>query len=146
MEQAILKPVLQLIGRQKSMLDIQQLYLPMRKGGLGLLCLTAHNGLACKAGFIAAAAILSEGCKSLQQSLKGPAGDVLQEFWTQIHSTCTCKGNCAYHNIEQVTLKQGYTDAAAWTSACNIILTDRSVASSFPEKVPRSAIQQWHKN
>ena len=112
-EQAILKAVLQIIGRDKRMLDIEQLYLPMRKGGLGLLCLTAHNGLVCKAGFVAAAAlaqdILSEGCESLQP-FKGQSGDVLQELWTQVNSTCTCKDACACDGMEQVTLEQASTD------------------------------------
>jgi hypothetical protein len=69
-EHAITQAVLQIIGRDESDLDMEQLKLPLRKGGLGIQCLAASNGIVCKAGFLSAAALaqqaLVQGSKSLQ--------------------------------------------------------------------------------
>jgi hypothetical protein len=56
-EAAVLAAFLALIGRKEDDLDIEQLYLPLRKGGVGLLELTAHQGVVSKAGYLAAAAL-----------------------------------------------------------------------------------------
>jgi hypothetical protein len=86
-EQAIAQAMLQIIGRDASMLDMEQLLLPLRKGGLGIQCLTAAAGVVCKAGFVAAAVLtqqaLSEAPESLQP-FKGAAGQNLRQIWEQI--------------------------------------------------------------
>jgi hypothetical protein len=50
-EQAVLQSILQIVGREEIMLDTEQLQLPLRKGGLGLQCLTANDGLVAKPVF-----------------------------------------------------------------------------------------------
>jgi hypothetical protein len=44
-EAAVLTAFLSLIGRQEADLDVQQLYLPLCEGGVGLLCLTDSQGV-----------------------------------------------------------------------------------------------------
>jgi hypothetical protein len=56
-EAAVLASFLALVGRTEADLDVAQLYLPLRKGGVGLLELTAHQGVVSKAGYMAAAAL-----------------------------------------------------------------------------------------
>jgi hypothetical protein len=56
-EAAVLTDLLSLIGRQQAYLDTQQLYLPLCKGGLGLLCLTDSQGVVSRAGLLAAATL-----------------------------------------------------------------------------------------
>ena len=46
-QQAVRQAILQRLGRDENMLDIYQLTLPLRKGGLGLQCLTSQDGLEC---------------------------------------------------------------------------------------------------
>jgi hypothetical protein len=89
-EQAVMHAILQIIGRDESMLDSEQIMLPFRKGGLGLQCLTAKDDLVCKAGFIAAAALRQEAMAFLigmrvwyvapesLQPFKGESGVLLQ--------------------------------------------------------------------
>jgi len=108
-EQAILQAVLQIFGRQECMLDVDQLLLPLRKGGLGLHCLTANDGLLCKAGYLAAAALtqqaLAEGPDSLQP-FTGESGDKLKQVWEQVNTACTCKGACSCAQQEPRSLAE----------------------------------------
>ena len=50
-EQAVQAAVLSIIGRQECMLDVAQLRQPLRKGGLGLQCLSGNGGMVCKVGY-----------------------------------------------------------------------------------------------
>jgi hypothetical protein len=49
-EQATSNAILQIIGREESMRDMEQLRLPTKKGGVGTRHLTALDGSVCKAG------------------------------------------------------------------------------------------------
>ena len=110
-EQAIRQAVLQIIDWQECMLDVDQLLLPLRKGGLGLQCLTAYDGLACKAGYLAAAALtqqaLSEGPDSLQP-FTGESGGMLEQVWEEVNNACTCKGACACDQQEASSLADAF--------------------------------------
>ena len=66
------------------MLDPDHLTVPWRKGGLGLQCLTSQDGLVCKAGFVAAAALMQEALATTPESLqpfKGESGKLLPQVW-----------------------------------------------------------------
>jgi hypothetical protein len=49
-EHAISQAILQIIGRKESMVDMEQMWLPIKKGGLGIQYLTALDGIVCKTG------------------------------------------------------------------------------------------------
>jgi hypothetical protein len=98
-EQAILDAILRIIDRDASTVDVEQMRLPLRMGGLGLQCLTDKNGVACKAGFLAAAALTQDAVMSGAQSLhpfNGASGDQLSQVWHQVtaSSMCTELRNC----------------------------------------------------
>jgi hypothetical protein len=122
-EQAVMQSILQIVGRDESMLDTEQLQLPLRKGGLGLQCLTASDGLACKAGFIAAAALTQEAMATAPECLqpfRGESGVLLQQVWQQITATCTCKGICTCTQLEAVSLPEAL-DAGTLSSLQHVM-------------------------
>lgn len=129
-EQAVMQATLQIVGRDESMLDSEQLMLPLRKGGLGLQCLTANDGLVCKAGFIAAAALTQEAMAAAPESLqpfKGESGVLLQRVWEQISATCVCKRLCTCRNLEAMSLSEAF-DAGTLPSLQHVMsqnLADR---------------------
>jgi hypothetical protein len=82
---------LSLIGRQEADLDMEQLYLPLCKGGIGLLCLTDGNGVISKAGFLAAAALTQsalEGGASAFQPLSDATAKMASS-WEQVTAFCS---------------------------------------------------------
>jgi hypothetical protein len=91
-EAAVLTALLSLIGRQEADLDVQQLYLPLCKGGVGLLCLTDSQGVVSRAGLLAAAALtqsaLQEGAAAFQP-LSDAYATVLQSSWEQVAAFCS---------------------------------------------------------
>lgn len=110
-EQAVTSAVLDIIDREEAMVDIEQLQLPLKKGGVGVQCLTASNGLVCKAGFIAAAALtqeaLSTGSESFQP-FKGEYGQGLLHTWQQVGAECTCCGDCKCAEQEMLSLGEAF--------------------------------------
>ena len=111
-EQAISEAILQIIGREEGMVDMEQLQLPTRKGGLGIQCLTAHNGIVCTAGFLAAASLaqqaLVNACDSFQP-FKGESGKELEQLWQQVSTVCTCQGACTCAQMEAMSLNDALT-------------------------------------
>ena len=67
-EAAVRNAVLSLMGRQEADLDVEQLYLPICMGGLGLQRLTGFEGVVCKAGYIAAASLTQKALEGVHQS------------------------------------------------------------------------------
>ena len=62
-------------------------HLPLRHGGVGLRCLSDHDGLACKAGYLAAAALTEQAMVGAADQFKpfsGPSGAGMQELWGQV--------------------------------------------------------------
>lgn len=108
-EQAITGAMMQIIGREESLVDMEQLRLPTNKGGLGIQCLTEYSGIVCKAGFLAAAALaqqaLEKGCDAFQP-FKGESAMHMQELWHQVSTACTCKDACMCQHMEPVTLSE----------------------------------------
>jgi hypothetical protein len=73
----VLTEVLSLNGRQEADLDVivsQQLYLPLRNGGLGLLRLTESQGVVSRAGFLAGAALTQSALQSGDNSFQPLSG------------------------------------------------------------------------
>jgi hypothetical protein len=96
-EDAIFKAILQIIGREESMVDMEQLWLPTKRGGLGIQPLTAIDGIVCKAGYLAAATLAQKALAKAPESFqhfKGESRKQLEELWQQLNSTCICKGAC----------------------------------------------------
>lgn len=110
-EQAVLQAVLDIIERDESMVDVEQLRLPTRKGGVGLQCLTSNRGLVCKTGYIAAAALtqkaLSQASESLQP-LKGVSGTRLRSLYDEVSAACTCAGTCKCERLATVSLEEAF--------------------------------------
>jgi hypothetical protein len=108
-EAAVLTALLSLIGRQQADLDTQQLYLPMCKGGLGLLCLTDSQGVVSRAGLLAAAALtqsaLQDGAEAFQP-LSGAHAMLLQASWEQV--TAFCSGPEDDASTGQMTLQEAH--------------------------------------
>jgi hypothetical protein len=90
-EAAVLTAVSSLIGRQEADLDVQQLYLPLREGGLGLLRLTESQGVVSRAGFLAAAALTQKALQGGENSFQ-PLSDAgvaaLGASWEQVVAYC----------------------------------------------------------
>ena len=110
-EKAVLDAVLNIIDREETMVDIGQLRLPTRKGGIGLQCLTSSSGLVCKTGYIAAAALtqkaLSQASESLQP-FKGVSGTRLRALYDEISAACTCAGTCKCDTLATITLEEAF--------------------------------------
>jgi hypothetical protein len=106
-EQAICRAIMHIIGRQEAMVDMDQLRLPTRLGGLGVQSLSAQGGIVCKAGFLAAVSLtqqaLATGCDSFQP-FKGESAVQLQQLWKEVNTACTCKGACACEQTEVLEL------------------------------------------
>lgn len=51
-----MKAILKIIGREESMLDVEQLRQPLRKGSLGIQFLATNEGLVYEAGYMSQAA------------------------------------------------------------------------------------------
>jgi hypothetical protein len=82
-EQAIMAAILQLIGREEHNVDVELIRLPLRLGGVGIQCLTEDEGLVCRAGFIAAAALTQQALATAPESLqpfKGKSGDLFLQL------------------------------------------------------------------
>jgi hypothetical protein len=90
------------------MVGMEQLWLPTKKGGQGIQHLTALDGVVCKAGLLAAAALAQleklEKAPENIQLFKGETGKQLEELWGQLNSTCTCKGACMCEQIQVTSL------------------------------------------
>ena len=90
-ESAVLAAFLALVGRKEDDLDVEQLYLPLRKGGVGLLELTAHQGVVSKAGYLAAAALAQsalDGGASAFQPLSADGISSLSNCWETVAAFC----------------------------------------------------------
>jgi hypothetical protein len=86
-EAAVKSAFLSLIGRQEDDIDVEQLYLPLRQGGLGLQRMPVFDGVVCRAGYLAAASLaqaaLADGAQGFQPL--GAAGDEdLAACWLQL--------------------------------------------------------------
>ena len=111
-EAAIMTATLKLVDRDEAMVDNEQLQLPSRKGGLGLQCLTASDGLTCHAGFLAAAALaqtaMEAGADSFQP-FTGQSGLEMQQVWGQVSTACTCNAACKCADLEAPSLEEAFT-------------------------------------
>jgi hypothetical protein len=90
-EAAVLAAFLALVGRNEADLEVEQLYLPLRKGGVGMLGLTAHQGVVSNAGYLAAAALAQsalEGGASAFLPLSDARVDSLSSTWEQVAAFC----------------------------------------------------------
>ena len=71
--------------RQEADLDVEQLYLPICMGGLGLQCLTGFESAVCKAGYIAAASLtqnaLDGGHRNFMPLATG--SDLINTYWNE---------------------------------------------------------------
>jgi hypothetical protein len=111
-EQAVMQTILQIIGREESMPDTDQLWLPLRKGGVGLQCLTTNDGLACKAGFIAAAALTQEAMAAAPaclQPFQGESATKLQKMWQQVNAACMCRDQSTCAQPEAISLAEAHS-------------------------------------
>lgn len=110
-EQAIQTALLHIIGREEHTVDVEQLRQPTRKGGLGLQCLTAADGLVCKAGYMAAAALtqtaLATGNEDFQP-FKGESALKLQFLYSEISTACTCAGACKCDQMTTLTMEEAF--------------------------------------
>jgi hypothetical protein len=106
-EHEISNASLQIIGREESMVDMEQLWLPTEKGGLGIQHFTALDGIVFKAGFLAAAALARQALAKVPESFQpfeGESGKQLEELWQQLNSTCQCKGACMCEQMQVTSL------------------------------------------
>lgn len=96
-EKKVADSVLTIVGRDSSLVDTEQLELPTRFGGVGLLHLTACDGLVCRAAFLSAAALaqkaMANGSVSFQPFL-GCMRDQLEGMWSGVKGKCMCIGEC----------------------------------------------------
>jgi hypothetical protein len=95
-EAAVKSAVLSLIGRLEDDIDVEQLYLPLRHGGLGLQRMTELDGVVCRAGYLAAASLtqtaLAAGAEGFQP-LSAAAGGDLAACWQQVTAFCSGRDN-----------------------------------------------------
>ena len=98
LEQSVQDMFLSLIDRQHSEVDIDQLYLPLRFGGVGLQRWTPDSGVVCKAGCPAAAALtqqaLADGPDAFQP-LSGTGAAQLDGYWESVKAFLTKPGEMA---------------------------------------------------
>lgn len=87
LEQSVCDMFLSLIERDLNDVDADQLYLPLRFGGVGLQRWTPESGVVCKAGYLAAAALtqtaLADGYVAFQP-LSGTGVERLDRYWESI--------------------------------------------------------------
>ena len=86
-ERKILDSVYTLIGAEPDPLSTAQLRLPLRLGGIGLRHLTDHDGLACKAGYLAAAALTEKAMEEAPNHFNpfcGESAVLMQVTWGQV--------------------------------------------------------------
>jgi hypothetical protein len=104
---AISNAILQITSRDESMLDIEQLWLPTKKGGLGIQHLAALDAVVCKSGFLSAAALaqqaLAQACDSFQP-FKRVSGQQMEQLWHSLSNICTCKGACICYQMQAISL------------------------------------------
>ena len=97
------------------MLDTEQLRPPLRKGGLGIQCLTTRDGIVCKAGFLAAASLtqraLTKGAHSFQP-FQSECGKDLEQVWQEVRAACTCKGACTCEHLEPQSLSEALSEGS----------------------------------
>jgi len=112
-EEAVLKSVMQIMGRQEEQVDVEQMRLPLRLGGLGLQHLTASDGLTCRAAFLSAAALtqtaMREGDESLQPftgRFAAAARQELEQHWEHMQGACLCSGECRCNENAGTTLDE----------------------------------------
>jgi hypothetical protein len=99
-EAAVQNAFLRLIGRTAADVDIDQLCLPRGMGGVGLQRLTASDGVACRAGYLAAAAqthAALEGGRDCMLLFGDADTDALERAWDQV---------CAFRGEEQAQLQE----------------------------------------
>jgi hypothetical protein len=78
---------LQLIGRDSTDVDTEQLHLPTRYGGIGLQHMTVADGITCRAGFLAAASLTQQALYNGAGNLcpfTGAAKQPLEQAWAQV--------------------------------------------------------------
>ena len=73
LEQSVRDILLSLIDRPQSQVDVDQLYLPFRFGGIGLQRWTPDSVGVCEAGYLAAAALRQQALQSCSQIVPSTA-------------------------------------------------------------------------
>jgi len=90
---------LKCIQRKAHEVDIDQIVLPLRLGGMGLSDLLAEDGVICKAAFISASAqtaVAFQDASPLMNPLEGPSGELITQYWNHLANWCSCgKAPCA---------------------------------------------------
>ena len=99
---------LTLIDRQQSQVDIDHLYLPLRFEGAGLQRWIPDSGVVCKAGYLAAAALIQQALAYgpvAFQPLSGTGAAQLDSYWESVQAFLTKPG--------EVAVAGGFQDAVA---------------------------------
>ena len=108
LEQSVRDMFLSLIDRQHSQVDVDQLYLPLRFGSVGLQRWTPDSGVVCKAGYLAAAALIQQALAYgpvAFQPLSGTGAAQLDSYWESVQAFLTKPG--------EVAVAGGFQDAVA---------------------------------